>query len=225
MAHSEQNTSKDKKTYPAEIAFTVLTGVILGYLIMSQAYSVDGINEIVERDRGTNVFREMRIVHEKNKELEGEINSLEATLDQYSHRASYLQAVDEEIKRYEVIAGLVPVKGPGVVMRVKSDKTIGEMLLVDLINEVLNGGAEAISVQDIRLVEESTGFDTLPNGQVFLNGSPLSSPYELKIIGPKKEILDALQQPGGVIERIKKQFPEADISFDAKEVIEMEKVL
>jgi len=225
MAHSEPSISKSKKRYPAEAAFTVLTGLLLGYLIMSQAHSVEGINGIVDRDKGTNVFREMKIAYDKNKELEEEVTSLKGTFDQYSNRASYLQAVNEEIERYEIIAGLVPVRGPGVSITIKSKESIGEMWFVDIVNELLNGGAEAISVQDIRLVEDSSGFDTLPNGQVFLNGSPLSSPYELKIIGPKKEILDALQQPSGVISRLKSEFSELEIKFEKNDSIEMQKII
>lgn len=204
-----------------EATFTVLTGLMLGYLIVMQAYSVEDINGIVARDRTTNIFREIQILNEKNSELEQEIVDLENTLEQYSDRASYLQAIEDEIVRYEKIAGEVPVSGPGVKLVVKTSEGIDELWFVDIVNELINSGAEAVSVQGIRIVDETNGFDVLPSGQIFLNGIELISPYEFNAVGPSNEISDSLEQANGVVERLLNNNPGVQIEVRSNELIEI----
>ena len=88
-----------------------------------------------------------------------------------------------------------------------------------------SAGAEAVSVNNIRLTNATVGFDTLPNGQISLNGVILTAPYHFDAIGDKKTLSEALTQTGGIVQRIKDSVQNADITLDQKDLIQIDKVL
>jgi uncharacterized protein YlxW (UPF0749 family) len=131
--------------------------------------------------------------------------------------------MNDEIKKDQMIAGDVDVQGPGVELSVNNN--LAGIWLTDIVNELWSAGAEAVSVNGIRLTNSTVGFDTLPSGQISLNGAILSSPYLFDAIGDGITLNEALSQSSGIIQRIKGATPGVDISLDQKDTIQMQKVL
>ena len=48
---------------------------------------------------------------------------------------------------------------------------------------MFNSTAQAVSINGIRITNQTAGFDVLPKGQIFLNGSILTYPYIFEAIG------------------------------------------
>jgi uncharacterized protein YlxW (UPF0749 family) len=63
-------------------------------------------------------------------------------------------------------------------------------------------GAEAVSINNIRFIDVTNGFDTIPNGEIVLNGSILKAPYVFEAIGDKTTLKAALVQPQGILQRM-----------------------
>lgn len=201
----------------------IITGILLGFLVVLQSRSFGGVQDRIARDSRANVFRELQILKTTNENLGDEITALEDQLTKASDQEFALKALQDEIKRNRVIAGYLDVSGPGVVLNVVNG--LPALWFTDIANELWAAGAEALSVNNIRITNSTVGFDTLPNGQISLNGVILTAPYHFGAIGDKKTLSEALSQPGGIIQRIKDAVPGVEIQLELKDVITMDRVL
>lgn len=101
------------------------------------------------------------------------------------------QGVDQEarLRRLEIRTGYVAVRGPGVRMEIDSapnadpiDEVRDEDLAL-LVNGLFVAGAEAIAVNDQRLI--ALGGIRNTNRAIHVNGRPLTAPYVVEAIGDR----------------------------------------
>lgn len=204
---------------PIKKILLAFVSLCMGFLLAIQAKSFENVNAILARDGNSNVFQEIQILKHKNVDLDKEITQLESTIDQLENQDSALQAIDEQIKKYRKLTGQNKIFGPGVT--VKLDGNITTPWVIDLVNELFSSGAEAVDLNGIRLVNETAGFDTLPQGQILLNGSILSSPYVFNVIGDASVLAVAPGLPGAIFDRLEATFPDIRIEITKKDFIEM----
>ena len=201
----------------------LLTSVLVGFLILLQARSFTNFTDTIGRDTRADVFREIQILKKTNENLVQEITDLESQLASNSDKQAALEAVKKEIQKYNILTGRVAVSGPGISLDVNGN--VPAIWLVDITNELFAAGAEAVSINSIRLTNVTSGFDTIPNGQLLVNGSILKQPYHFEAIGDKKTLREALEQPLGILQRLQQSVKGADAKLEQKDVIMMEKVL
>lgn len=200
-------------------AYVLLAALILGLFIVLQGRAYKNVNDLLLRDAKSNIFQEIKVLKEKNNNLRKEIDELERTFEQLADQNSSLEAIEEEIKKYQKLSGKFGIFGPGIEVAINGNITTP--WAIDLINEFFNSGAEAVSVNGIRLVNKTIGFDTLPQGQILLNGSILSPPYTFNVLGEPSTLLKALNLPEGIFARLTKAFPSLKIGAITKEIIQM----
>ncbi len=194
-------------------------GILAGLLLIWQSISLRIANDTFEREGTSTVFQEIKILKEKNDDLQKEVDELEEALDQLKNQDSALKALQDEIDKYKKLSGKYPIYGPGVA--IETGASINTPWAIDIVNELLNSGAEAVSLNDIRIINTSAGFDTLPKGKILLNGSILKSPYEFKVIGEPGQLVKILELPGGLFDRMEAAFPGSPIQTERKEIIQM----
>ena len=91
----------------------------------------------------------------------------------------------------------MPVEGPGITVLVDDDGgIITQTMLLDGIQELRDAGAEAIQVGPVRVVASSF-VGTGPEGEVLLDGEPLSTPYTITAVGDAHTLAGAMAIPGG----------------------------
>ena len=102
-------------------------------------------------------------------------------------------------------AGLTPRSGDGVVVQLDDarnvsvtsrdiDKSICHSTdLTDIINTAWKGGAEAIAVNDERVVSSSSVYCV--GSTIMVNGRLMSPPFNVAAIGPQNGILGAFDDP------------------------------
>lgn len=121
--------------------------------------------------------------------------------------------IEQEIKSNNLSLGLTDVEGSGVEITLKdnSEVTAESLSTLDsieyylvhamdirsLINELKNAGAEAISINEQRII--STSAVTCEGNVIKINGEKIGSPFTIKAIG-SPELLYGLARPGGYIE-------------------------
>lgn len=106
-------------------------------------------------------------------------------------------AAQERLESYAILAGTVPVEGPGITVYVNDPEGgVTQTMLLDAIQELRDAGAEAIQVGPHRVVA-STYVGTDAEGQVTLDGSPLLPPYRIVAIGDSHTLAGAMAIPGG----------------------------
>lgn len=199
--------------------YIMIVAIVFGILLITQLRSFLQINDVFLRETQSNIFQEIKILKDKNADLREEIDKLELNLNQINDQNAVLEVLEKEINEYKKLNGKYPIFGAGVSVNIESNLTTP--WVIDLINEFYNAGAQAVSINDIRLTNKALGFDTLPQDQILLNGVILSSPYVFNVIGDSSVIMDALELPGGIFDRIEASFKGIVIKIDKKEVIQM----
>jgi uncharacterized protein YlxW (UPF0749 family) len=138
----------------------------------------------------------------RNDQLRREIASLEGDLETLTSNQDRGEAsIDEirnDLRRVRAYAGLDPVTGPGVSVLI--DGPIDGQGMEDLINELRNAGAEAITVAGVRVVPGVVIVGAA--GEASLDGALLGDRFDLTAIGASEQLTGSLTRAGGVIAQL-----------------------
>lgn len=201
----------------------LLTAILVGVLIIMQGKSFTSLDQVTNREARTDIFREIQILKNTNDNLNDEVKDLEDKLGKMSGQEAGLQGIASDISKYKLASGQLPVSGPGISFIINGD--VSAIWLTDSVNELFAAGAEAVSLNNIRITDQTSGFDTIPNGQIMLNSVILKSPYKIEAIGDKNTLADALSQPQGIIQRLKEGVAAVTPELQQKDLIKMDKVI
>lgn len=97
------------------------------------------------------------------------------------------QALNDEASRLRAIEGLVAVHGPGVVMVIDANG-LTALDLQDALNNLAAGGAEAIDVNDRRIVMGVPVDQT--SGGVAIGGVVVAAPWTILVIGDANRLAE-----------------------------------
>ena len=139
--------------------------------------------------------------------LQATIAELETSADQAQ---AAREASRERLQNLRILAGVVPVTGPGVTLTVTDPEgrlESGDYL--DAVQELRDAGAEAISVDGERVVATTAIVDT-PDG-IAVGDTVLSSPVEIRAIGDPDTLAAGLSFPGGVLESVRETGAEGTV--------------
>ena len=140
-------------------------------------------------------------------DLESERAALESGSDT---RAAALAAAERSALVQGILSGRLPAVGPGVVVTVDDPGgTVRPSTLLNLLEELRNAGAEAVSLNDVRVVA-SSAFTGSP-GRVAVAGQLLRSPYTWSVIGDPVTIATALEIPGGAAAAVRRDGGEVTV--------------
>lgn len=155
---------------------------------------------------------------------QGEIDRLERNRDalesQTTSREVALDSAQERLANLNILAGLVPVHGPGIRVTItEADSRVRVSSLLDLVQEARTAGAEAMEVNDrVRLIAQSSFDDSV--GGIRLDGQELTSPYVFEIIGDPHTLHVGLSFASGPIEKLEVQ-DGAEVEVEELEEIEI----
>lgn len=185
------------------------TALILTMIMFTQFKTVDETDiTAIETMRETELRTELASWKEKYEEIETKIEERDTKIEEYKQELendeNTSSVLESEVKEAESYLGYTNLQGQGIIITLQ-DKDIYEVgysNLLKLINELKSAGAEAISINDERIV--STSEITAVNGNIILvNSKKLSGPYVIKAIGDEKYLESALTIKGGYIDEIK----------------------
>jgi uncharacterized protein YlxW (UPF0749 family) len=158
-------------------------------------------------------------VNTRNEQLRAEVASLERQLTALTAaRArgdSALGQLRSDLVALEAWGGLSAVIGPGVSIRVSGE--IGGEGIEDLLNELRNAGAEAIAVEDVRVVPGTVVYGE--PGSLSIENTPLLDAFEVRAIGSPQILTGTLTRAGGVIAQLGATYPEAEFSVTPLEAV------
>src|SRR5918996_2633605 len=186
----------------------VLVAVAVGFLVGVQARSSERASSRLAAESPEDLTRILADLNAEADRLAHEVSSLHVKLVRYRTSAERDDLLLEDARKtladLRVLSGTVPVHGPGVVVRISDpDRRITWELLLDLVQELRDAGAEAIAIDEHR-VAASTWFGPASAG-VAVDGEEIAPPYEVKAVGPGEAITEALGIPGGPVAVISAQ--------------------
>ena len=196
-----------------------IIAVLLGILVTAQGRSFENV-DLILRDGGDIIFQELTIMKATNVALRREIEDLESVLNRINDRSLAIETIQTEMEKYKQLSGNVPVFGEGIVVKINAELTTP--WVIDLINELFSVGAQAVNINNIRITNKTVGFDTLPQGQILINGNILSAPYTFEAIGDGKKLLEILELPGGIFDRMEANLKGVQIETELKQVVQID---
>lgn len=213
---------KGKYTMIISIGFTAL---ILTSIMFTQFKTVKQTDiTAIETMRETELRTELTDWKNKYEEIEQKLVETENKIAEYqsdiSNSEKSATILEEELKETENYLGYTKVKGEGIIIKLEDNdfKTIERWDLLQLVNELKLAGAEAISINDERVVS-TTEIATVGTQFILINGNRTPSPFVVKAIGNKKYLESAITIKGGYIDEM--QVNEKTISYSVEEEIEI----
>lgn len=148
-----------------------------------------------------------------NDRLRGEISGLQRQLDSLelggTRRATSVADIRADLNRIRAWSGLDPVGGDGVTLTIRGP--IGAPDVEDVVNELHNAGAEAIAIDDVRVVT-GTVIGGVP-GSLSVDDTALGDPFTIRAIGAKESLTGSLTRAGGIVARIAATNPDAALDI------------
>nr|WP_314173780.1 DUF881 domain-containing protein [Streptomyces sp. DSM 40971] len=159
--------------------------------------------------------RTKRLEDEKQS-LEGQRTELENSSDQAEEARKQTR---QKARQLGVLAGTVGAQGTGIELTITDPgKSVEADMLLDAVQELRAAGAEAIEVNNVRVVANTYFSDSA--GGVSVDGHKISPPYRFQVIGKPKDLEPALNIPGGVVQTLRKEQADASVQPSEKIVVD-----
>lgn len=196
--------------------------MIIGLVISIQISTTQGADPggLIPLAKAQGFEIELKKVRAEKEVILQELNALEAKMEEIKKASSEGDSVTaelvSEVDKYKMSAGLVDVKGAGVVITITdpiADDQYGEAysvimynyeLLLSMVNKLKEAGAEAISINGQRII--STTEISLAGDNVNINAVPTAPPYVIKAIGNPDTIEATLNIRFGIVEQMKSRY-------------------
>ena len=193
--------------------------VLLSYGIAAQIKTINGTGSIMSTNAKENELRDS-VLKSKEKydnlyqKLEEAENQLEVERANSTQNNTELTDLENEIKDGNKILGLSEVTGNGLIITINDNQDISlnswfadpnllvvhDADLISVVNELKNAGAEAISINEQRLV--TTSAIECDGNIIKVNGEKIGAPLTIKAIG-LPEVLINVDRFGGYLDNLR----------------------
>ncbi len=204
----------------ANVLAMLLAGA-LGFAIIVQVHqtSDEGLDSLREDE----LVRIFAGVDREGERLADEIRGLQSSLDllksQSSNDAEAQRAARERLASLGILAGTVPATGPGILLTISDpQRKVDAPIVLDTIQELRDAGAEAIQVNDVRVVANTWFADA--EGGLSVSGTTVRPPYVIKAIGDANTLAGAMEIPGGVTATVRRVGGDTDVQIEDEVVID-----
>lgn len=183
----------------------VLVGLLcaaLGFALVTQVRTTDKAPALQGATQ-SDLVQILDDLGSRSQRLQQELSQLQQTRDQLSSGsdAAARAQLRSQLQTLGILAGTVPVSGPGVVLTISDPAgQVEASELLDAMEELRDAGAEAMQIGPVRM-SAATAFSDTRSG-VAVDGRVLKSPYVFTVIGPPSTLAQAMDIPGGVIDAV-----------------------
>ena len=184
----------------------IAVGALLGLLGFAMTVQIGQVEQDAYAVRSTELVELLKSLDAANERIDGEIGDLRGTrADLQNSSKLNAEAAREARKRADelsILAGSAAATGPGIVLTIEDDsKLVDAALMLDIIEELRDGGAEAIAINGTARVVAQTFFAD-QRGSIRVGSREISSPYVIEVIGDPQILAEAMEFRGGVLDRL-----------------------
>lgn len=181
-----------------------LVCVVLGVMLAVQFRTTQGIRSSIPYQRIEDLSQRLNQTEKERDALLKQVQEL--------RQATGVEAASKENELVKMGSGVVPLQGPGIIITIDDSKRpskpgenpnlylIHDDDILKVINELWAAGAEAVSINEQRLVASSEIRCAGPTLSV--NNTRYSPPYDIRAIGEPQTLENALKMRGGVVETL-----------------------
>lgn len=226
-----------------KIAMIITIGIVcfLLVLIIFMQFKVVYQTDITSIDtmRTEDLKTELANWKTKYKESEEKYKEIEEILKKYNEEANSdsntKKNLEEELENLKLMIGMTDVEGQGLIIKLKDPSNVSESEYEDIentkqkitaselmiiVNYLKDAGAEAISINNQRIINKTDFAQITSSGYMKINSQRVSSPFEIKVIGDP-DYLKASLIGVGYVEKIKNWGQE--INFEESKKVTIKK--
>lgn len=209
----KNNIKRGKVTMAVAISIACFALV----LVMFMQFKIVNQTDItaIENMRETELRTELANWKAKYEETETKYQETTAKIEEYKQTKQSNEEtekiVDTELEQVNLTLGKTDVEGEGieVFLRESKNEELGEIIadnLLLIVNSLKQAGAEAISINDERIINMSdiVTIEGSSNRFIKVNGQRILAPYVIKAIGNQTYLESALLGNGGQVDEMKK---------------------
>ena len=179
--------------------------MVLGLMLSVQFRSTQDIRASLPFQRVEELSARLHQMEAENKELEAELRDVKGMSGSEKN-----EKIADDVMMF---AGMTALEGPGIILIIddsgkiaKKDNDPNLYLVHDedilkVVNELRAAGAEAISINDQRLTANSEIRCAGPT--ISVNNVRSAPPFEIRAIGDKDNLINAINMRGGVADSLK----------------------
>lgn len=221
----KKNIKKGKIT----MTITMVIACFALALVMSMQFKIASETDItsIENMREAELRTELANWKSKYEEVEKKYEETSSKIDEYKQNKESNEdtekLVDDELQQVNMQLGKVDVQGEGieVTLRETDNEEISRITADDLIlivNALKVSGAEAISINDERIINMSDMVD-INESFIKINGQRIVAPYIIKAIGNQSYLESSLISNGGPVDEMKKIGQDVSITKSNKVIV------
>ncbi len=195
------------------LCFIIAASICVQYRSV-QSYITTGkasVQSMTENKLRDQVLKEQENYNKLNIQMQIAQQQLEDLRKTSASNSEEAKNLEEELSEYNRLLGYTDVTGKGVIITLEdSDKTasnytsdsiIHYLDLVEIVNELFNAGAEAVSINNQRITA-TTAINC--NGNVLkINNEKISAPFVVKAIGSPEGLASTILRPASYIDWMK----------------------
>lgn len=222
---------KNKTRISFAIVFLIL-GIVVTVQYKSTKYNKNIL--AVEGKSVQEIQAQLLREKENSEALSNQISEYQKKIDSYEKNVNVAGILKEDIDKARLLAGLTDVKGKGVIININDSKTtnalkgivpnaqgyyVSDENLLELLNDLRAAGAEAISINDERII--STTEVRKAGNYIRINNKNTNSPFVVKAIGEPNILDNSLEIRNGIIEYLR--LNKVDVSIEKNDNVSIPK--
>ena len=198
-----------KRPSPGSATIAVLLS-LLGFALVVQLKSRNNDADLAAA-RPEDLVRILSDLDAQQTRLRNEISDLQDTKRQLDSgtqgQAAALADARKRADELGILAGTRPAEGPGLQLDVVAGgEPVRAETILDAVEELRGSGAEAMQISGagsapVRIVASTYFVDSSGDG-LNVEGTALTAPYRVTVIGDPQTMLTALNIPGGVVDTV-----------------------
>ena len=210
---------KGKITITITIGLACFVLVLIIFMQFKVVYQTDITS--IDTMKEDELKKELADWKQKYNETEEKYKNTEETLKKYKEESSSdkdtKKNLEKELEDAKLVLGLTNVEGPGLIITYKNSDNIEQTInqeestdeyieatdLMRLVNHLKDAGAEAISINNQRIVNKTDFAQINATTYIKINSKRVSAPFEIKAIGDADYLKGSLIGTGFVSEQKK----------------------
>ena len=213
-----------KKMKKGKITMIITAGFACFVLVLVMTMQFKIVNEAdvtsIENMRKSELSTELANWKTRYDEVNGQYEETLNMIEEYKNNSESNEQtsnlMDSELEQINMSLGKTDVEGEGIIININEtnseevEKITSDDLLL-IVNALKLAGAEAISINDERIINMSDIVYIDAAGVIRVNGERILAPYSIKAIGDSSYLESSLTGNGGVADDMKKKGQDVSI--------------
>lgn len=189
---------------------SILLGIVLAFQL--RLVQKNYLNGLSPTQKSAEIIAELGVVKSEKENLQVQLADMEARLKEIEEAESadnaLIKRLNQDVEKLRYFSGLTDVKGQGIIITLDNPPEDGNyvyernivndyQLVLNLVNELNAAGAEAISINEQRIISISE--IRAAGNAININKIPQSTPFVIKAIGNKETLEGAVNQRFGIV--------------------------